>query len=52
MVSTLTQVEQRVHLSGISWETYQRIKTELDNRNLRLTYHQGVLEIMAPLART
>lgn len=48
MVSTLTQVEQRVHLSGISWETYQRIKTELDNRNLRLTYHQGVLEIMAP----
>lgn len=41
-------LEQRVSLSGITWTTYQRIKAELDNRNLRLTYHQGVLEIMAP----
>ncbi|EKU99065.1 hypothetical protein Lepto7375DRAFT_8413 [Leptolyngbya sp. PCC 7375] len=48
MVGTLPQLEQRVNLSGITWETYQRIKTELDNRNLRLTYHRGVLEIMAP----
>ena len=48
MVSTLPQLEQRVNLPGITWETYQRIKAELDNRNLRLTYHQGVLEIMAP----
>ncbi|MEM1255410.1 MAG: Uma2 family endonuclease [Cyanobacteria bacterium P01_H01_bin.21] len=48
MVSALPQLEQRVNLSGITWDTYQRIKTELDNRNLRLTYHQGVLEIMAP----
>lgn len=49
MVSTpLPQIERRVNLSGITWETYQRIKTELDDRNLRLTYYRGVLEIMAP----
>lgn len=48
MVSTLPQVEQRVQLSGLSWATYQALKAELDNRNLRLTYHQGVLEIMVP----
>lgn len=41
-------VDQRVKLSGISWHTYQLIKAEPDNRNLRLTYYQGVLEIMAP----
>ena len=48
MISALPQLEQRVNLSGITWETYQRIRTELDNRNLRLTYHRGILEIMAP----
>lgn len=49
MISALPQqLEQRVQLSGITWETYQRLKAELDNRNLRLTYHQGLLEIMAP----
>ena len=48
MVSAPPQLEQRVNLSGITWDTYQRIKAELDNRNLRLTYHRGVLEIMAP----
>lgn len=42
------QIEQRVKLSGITWETYQRLKTELDNRNVRLTYNHGVLEIMSP----
>lgn len=42
------QREQRVQLSGISWQTYQQLNAELENRNLRLTYHQGVLEIMAP----
>ena len=48
MVSTLPQPQPPLQLSGISWETYQRIQTELDNHNLRLTYYQGVLEIMAP----
>jgi len=48
MVSTLPQVQQRVKLSGIDWQTYQRIKAEPKNRNIRLTYYQGSLEIMAP----
>jgi Uma2 family endonuclease len=48
MVSTFPQIEQRVKLSGISWDTYQLIKAAPNNRNLRLTYYQGVLEIMAP----
>ena len=43
-----TQIEHRVKLSGITWETYQRLKTELDNRNVRLTFNHGVLEIMSP----
>lgn len=43
-----TQIERRVQLSGITWKTYQQLKTELDNRNVRLTYNHGVLEIMAP----
>lgn len=42
------QREQRVQLSGISWQTYQQLNAELENRNLKLTYHQGVLEITAP----
>ncbi|MGF1601269.1 MAG: Uma2 family endonuclease [Thermosynechococcaceae cyanobacterium] len=48
MVRTLPQPEQQVQLSGITWTTYQTIKAELDHRNLRLTYHQGVLDIMVP----
>ena len=48
MVGTMPQLEQRVKLSGITWDTYQEIKAAPDNRNLRLTYYQGVLEIMAP----
>lgn len=31
MVSTLPQLEQRVNLSGITWETYQRIKFTAGN---------------------
>ena len=48
MVSALTKPDSRVKLSGITWQIYQSIKANPDNRNLRLTYYQGVLEIMAP----
>jgi Uma2 family endonuclease len=38
-----------IHLSGISWQTYERLRQELgEQRRLRLTYHQGDLEIMTP----
>ena len=49
MTSTiLTQAEEIIHLSGISWETYETLLQELSHRRLRLTYNRGTLEIMAP----
>jgi Uma2 family endonuclease len=45
----LTQIEQRVELSGISWQTYETLLHELRDRRLRLTYYYGNLEIMTPL---
>jgi Uma2 family endonuclease len=37
-----------IHLSGISWNTYETLLEELSDRHLRLTYNRGNLEIMAP----
>ncbi|KAM3099728.1 Uma2 family endonuclease [Phormidesmis sp. 146-12] len=37
-----------IHLSGISWQTYEALLEELSDRRLRLTYNRGDLEIMAP----
>jgi Uma2 family endonuclease len=45
---TLAPIEQRVQLSGISWQTYERLLAELSDRRLRLTYYRGNLEITAP----
>ena len=42
MVSTYLPSEQRVKLSGISWDTYQSIKAEPENRHLKLTYYQRI----------
>ncbi|MEA5621559.1 Uma2 family endonuclease [Nostoc sp. UHCC 0251] len=37
-------------IKDVSWSAYKRILAELgDNRNYRIGYSQGVLEIMAPL---
>ncbi|GFE67667.1 Uma2 family endonuclease [Chroococcus sp. FPU101] len=46
--STLTPPAERIVLSEISWETYETLLKELSHRRLRLTYYQGLLEIMAP----
>jgi Uma2 family endonuclease len=46
--STLTPPEEKIVLSGISWNTYEILLKELSHRRLRLTYYQGLLEIMAP----
>ena len=46
-----TSIERRVLLSNISWETYERLLLELDNRPIRLTYDRGDLEIMTPTHR-
>jgi Uma2 family endonuclease len=44
----LTPPDEIIHLSGISWQTYETLLEELSDRRLRLTYNRGNLEIMAP----
>jgi Uma2 family endonuclease len=49
MVATsLTPPTELIHLSGISWQTYETLLKELSDRRLRLTYNRGNLEIMTP----
>jgi Uma2 family endonuclease len=48
-VSTLPFVaEQRVVLDNISWSTYLAILNEAEGRRGRITFDNGVLEIMSP----
>jgi Uma2 family endonuclease len=44
----LTPPHEIIHLTGISWQTYERLLEELSDRRLRLTYNRGNLEIMSP----
>ena len=47
--NTLIQPAEIIHLSGISWQTYENLLTDLSaSRRLRLTYNRGTLEIMVP----
>ncbi|WP_416668578.1 Uma2 family endonuclease [Egbenema bharatensis] len=49
MVATpLAPPTELIHLTGISWQTYETLLQELSDRRLRLTYNRGSLEIMAP----
>ncbi|MBD2776179.1 Uma2 family endonuclease [Iningainema tapete] len=49
MIATpITPPTEIIHLSGISWQTYETLLAELNHRRLRLTYNRGNLEIMAP----
>lgn len=49
MTTVLGPPEQRVTLQNVSWETYERLVTDLrDSSAPRLTYDRGVLEIMSP----
>jgi Uma2 family endonuclease len=41
---------QHIVLDGISWETYEQILRDLQERQIRVTYDRGNLEMMAPLA--
>jgi Uma2 family endonuclease len=34
---------------GVSWEAYEQILEDLQNRSIRVTYNKGTLEMMAPL---
>ncbi|ACK64195.1 protein of unknown function DUF820 [Rippkaea orientalis PCC 8801] len=50
MTKTLPKAENRTLLTGIRWETYQRLSFDLaENPHQKLTYDQGILEIMTPL---
>ena len=41
---------EHVYLPGVSYDTYESLVTEIeDRRRLRITYHQGRMEIMSPL---
>lgn len=45
-----TSPEQRILLYDVRWETYERLLADLENSSApRLTFDQGVLEIMSPL---
>lgn len=48
LTQTIVQLEQKVQLSEISWQTYETLLKELSHRRLRLTYNRGNLEIMVP----
>jgi Uma2 family endonuclease len=41
--------QQHIVLDGVSWETYEQILRDLQNRRIRVTYDRGSLEMMAPL---
>lgn len=46
---TIDRVEERIQLSGISWQTDETLLTELSaSRRVRLAYNRGILEIMVP----
>ncbi len=52
MATVLSPVEHKVTLSGVSWETYQRLLAEHDDENgTRFSYNKGTLEIMVLSAR-
>jgi Uma2 family endonuclease len=45
--------EKLVTLYGINWEKFKAIEAQLeDNRDVRLSYLSGVLEIMSPIGET
>ncbi len=47
--SSYIHIEPKVILSNISWATYESLVTDLGNQSsIRITYDQGILEIMSP----
>src|SRR5438046_216253 len=41
---------QHVVLDGMSWHFYERLLKEIGDRPIRVTFDNGMLEIMAPLS--
>lgn len=46
MITLAVPREQRLVLSGVSWERYEGLLRDFEGRHIRLTYSQGDLEIM------
>ena len=40
--------EDRIVLSGISWELYEQLRENEDNWHVRMAYDEGTLELMSP----
>ena len=52
MSTVLSPVEQKVVLTGVSWETYERLLVDhLDRTGTPFAYDEGTLEIMVASAR-
>lgn len=49
MATVISPTDRRVIIQGVSWETYERLLADFgDSHAARLTFDQGMLEIMAP----
>jgi Uma2 family endonuclease len=49
MATVLSPTDQPVIISGVSWQTYERLLADFqDSHAARMAYDQGTLEIMAP----
>jgi Uma2 family endonuclease len=48
MIVARQQLEQRMCLRGVSWDTYQALRDAEENYHLRMTYDHGVLEVVSP----
>ena len=49
MATVIQPVDQPVLMDGVSWETYEALLTDGgDRRRTRMTFDQGVLEIVTP----
>lgn len=49
IAAPVNQLDQRIVLSNISWETYEGLVADnVEQSSPRLTYDQGTLEIMSP----
>lgn len=51
MIATQRDLERRIFLGGISWDTYQSLRKADENYHLRMTYDHGALEIASPSRR-
>ena len=51
MASTLIDPRLVLPLHGVSYDFYEQVRKAPANRLLRMTYHNGTLEIMSPQYR-